>query len=135
MPPCRAAHAVLSQLRGGARRSSALDSSRSTSLMAANIPLYCGRCGAPLTPGAPFCGTCGMPVAVQAQPAYATPQAYSAPVAYAPYSYQRAAPAGRSGVVPQVAVAVALVGIILVVTVGVTAFALRQNAGSHPNCT
>jgi len=103
--------------------------------LAANVPLYCGRCGAPLTPGAPFCGTCGTPVAVQAPPAFTAPQAYSPPAAYAPYSYQRAAPPGRGGLVPQIAVAGALVGIILIVTIGVTAFALRQNAGTHSSCT
>ncbi len=103
--------------------------------MAANVPIYCGRCGAPLAPGAPFCGTCGTPVAAQAQPAYAAPQAYGAPAAYPPYSYQRAAPAGRGGFVPQIAVAAALVGIIIIVTIGVTAFALRQNTGSHSSCT
>jgi len=33
-------------------------------------PSYCGRCGAPLPPGAPFCGRCGAPHRVQAAPLY-----------------------------------------------------------------
>jgi hypothetical protein len=51
------------------------------------------------------------------------------------YAYSAAPVPGRGGLGPQVAVAGVLLAIIVVVTIGVTAFAVRQNAGSHPTCT
>jgi hypothetical protein len=83
---------------------------------------FCGNCGSPLAPGAPFCGRCGAPAGVPAA------------VAYPGYSYPQAAPA-RSRLGPQIAVAGLLVGILLVVTIAVTAFAIRQNTDTHKNCT
>src|SRR2546428_7183148 len=47
---------------------------------------YCGRCGAPLPPGATYCGRCGTPVATAAvaQPIYryAPPPAHPTPRPY-----------------------------------------------------
>ncbi|TMC87565.1 MAG: zinc ribbon domain-containing protein [Chloroflexi bacterium] len=93
---------------------------------------YCGRCGAALTPGAPFCGTCGTPVGPVVPLAAA---ASATPAAYQAYAYPRAVAAPRPQIGPQVAISAALIGIILIVTIAVTAFAIRQSAGSHQNCT
>ena len=100
-------------------------------LMAVQVG-YCGRCGAALTPGAPFCGTCGTPVGPVVPLAAA---ASATPAAYQAYAYPRAVAAPRPQIGPQVAISAALIGIILIVTIAVTAFAIRQTAGSHQNCT
>ena len=93
---------------------------------------YCGRCGAALTAGATFCGTCGTPVGpFVPMAALASP----APAAYQAYAYPRVVAGPRTRLGPQVAIAAALIGIILIVTIAVTAFALRQSVGSHQNCT
>lgn len=87
---------------------------------------FCGNCGAPLAPGATFCGRCGAPAA--------------APVAavYPAYAYPRAAPrAARIGGdhTMQIAVAIGLLAILIIVTVGITAFAIRGSTTPHLPCT
>jgi len=91
-------------------------------------PRFCGRCGAQLAPGAPFCGRCGMPVSA---PAVAAPTVYSYPVApRAPYPT-----AGRYRS-SQVAIAGALLAILAVVTVVISAFAVAHlTSGNHSTCT
>jgi hypothetical protein len=88
---------------------------------------FCGTCGAAVPPGAPFCGRCGTP---QVAPAYATPPQYA-------YAQAPARPAtglrGVSG--SQVAVAAALLIVLSVVTVTVSAFAVGRVIGSHSTCT
>jgi hypothetical protein len=89
---------------------------------------YCGRCGAPLPPGATYCGRCGTPVALQA---VAAPPVYSYPQA-PPAAY----PAGgrfRSG---PIFIAAGLVLILIVVAVVVGGIAASQFvSGSHSTCT
>lgn len=89
---------------------------------------YCGRCGAPLAPGATYCGRCGTPVplqAVVAQPAYRYPSA--PPPRYPTAGHYRLAPALIAG---------ALVVILIVVAVVVGGIAAQQFAsGSHSTCT
>jgi zinc-ribbon domain len=87
---------------------------------------FCGNCGAPLQPGSPFCGRCGAPVAPTPIPIYAQ------------YAYPQARPrAGRIGGdrTTQIAVAIGLLAILIVVTVGVTAFAILNSTGSVLPCT
>lgn len=89
---------------------------------------YCGRCGAPVAPGATFCGRCGAPVA---QVAAAVAPAYRYPVAPAPM--YRTARQWRSS---QIAVAGGLLAILAVVTVAVSLFAVSHViGGSHSTCT
>ena len=83
---------------------------------------FCGHCGNALAPGAPFCGRCGAPAGPPSQ------------VAYPAYAYPQAPPA-RSRLGPQIAVAGLLVAILIVVTVAVSFFAIRQADASHKNCT
>src|SRR5437667_7615452 len=85
---------------------------------------YCGRCGAPLPPGATFCGRCGTPVATAAvaQPVYR----------YAPPAY----PTARQYKLAPAMIAGGLVLILIVVAVIVGAFAASQFAGGgHAPCT
>jgi hypothetical protein len=91
-------------------------------------PRFCGHCGAPVAPNAPYCGRCGAPQhPVQTAPAPAYQYAY-APAR--PQSTLRR----YSGT--QVAVAVGLLAILAVVTVGLSAFAVSQVIGSnHSTCT
>lgn len=100
--------------------------------MAAQAPArvaYCGRCGAPLAPGATFCGRCGTPVAAQV----AAPQ----PV----YSYAVAPPAvvyptARRRNLSQVAIAGVLIAILALVTIVVSGIAAAQFlGGTHATCT
>ena len=88
---------------------------------------FCGTCGAPVPPGAPFCGRCGTP---QVAPAYATPPQYA-------YAQPPARPATglRRVSGTQVAVAAALLIILSVVTVALSAFAVGQVIGSRKTCT
>src|SRR5438132_6326619 len=130
MPPRGPNHAVLSQLRCSSRRRPALVADGNCRLMAGQVG-YCGRCGAALTPGAPFCGTCGTPVGPVVPLAAA---ASATPAAYQAYAYPRAVAAPRPQIGPQVAISAALIGIILIVTTAVTAFPIRQSAGSPQNC-
>jgi hypothetical protein len=87
---------------------------------------FCGNCGTALSPGAAHCGRCGAPV---------TP----APIPiYAGYTYPQALPrAGRIGGdrSTQIAVAIGLLAVLIVVTVVVSALAIRGAQGSHHNCT
>jgi hypothetical protein len=87
---------------------------------------YCGRCGAPLAPGARFCGRCGTPVAMQA--AVATPVYRYAP---APPAYA-AAPAVKLG---PALIAGGMVAILLVVAIVAGAIAVSQIARGHGACT
>ncbi len=89
-------------------------------------PRYCGRCGAPLAPGATYCGRCGTPVlmaAAAAHPAYG----YPPPPPY---------PAGRQHKLAPAMIAGGLVVILIVVAVVVGAFAAARFAGgTHSPCT
>jgi hypothetical protein len=84
---------------------------------------FCGNCGGALAPGATFCGRCGAPVAATPVPIYAYPQARPR--------------AGRIGGdrTTQIAVAIGLLALLIVVTVVVSALAIRNADGSHKNCT
>jgi len=89
--------------------------------MATATARFCGRCGAPIAPGAGFCGRCGTPVLIQAsaaQPVYryaaATPAAY---------------PRGGQGKLAPALVAGGLVLVLLVVAVVVGGIAIAQYAG------
>jgi hypothetical protein len=88
---------------------------------------FCGRCGSQVAPGAAYCGRCGAPQFAQA-------------VVAPTYRYQTAPP----GAVPslggmkmsQLAVGAALVLILAIATVGISAFAVsRVLSGTHPTCT
>jgi len=86
---------------------------------------FCGRCGAPLPPGATFCGRCGTPVATAAvaQPIYR----YAAPPTYPTARQYKLAPAMIAG---------GLVLILIVAAVIAGAFAASQFAGgAHAPCT
>jgi hypothetical protein len=89
---------------------------------------FCGRCGAPVAPGAPFCGRCGasqVAQAVAAAPLYRYPASPPAP-------YR---PAGRFRT-SQVAVAGGLLVILAIVTVAVSAFAISHFiGGTKSTCT
>ena len=89
--------------------------------------MYCGRCSAPLAPGATFCGRCGTPVALQAA---AAPPLYRYP--QAPPTYRTPRPS-RLGPV-MIAVGLVVVLIVVATIVGVLA-ASRFGAGSHSTCT
>ena len=89
---------------------------------------FCGRCGAPIPPGATFCGRCGAPQVAQA---VAAPPAYRYPVA-PPASY----PTARRWRSSQIAVAGGLLAILAIVTVGVSMFAVSHAlGGTHSPCT
>jgi hypothetical protein len=89
---------------------------------------YCGRCGAPLAPGATYCGRCGTPVALQAVAAQPTYRYPSAPAPrYPTAGHYRLAPALIAG---------GLVVILIVVAVVVGGIAVSQFvAGNHSTCT
>lgn len=98
-------------------------------LMAVQGPAgYCGRCGAPVAPGATFCGRCGTPVALQAGAAppfyrYAVP-----PAAYATARRARLAPALIAG-------GLVLILIVVATVVGLIAAAQLTTGGGHTACT
>jgi hypothetical protein len=100
--------------------------------MAAQAPArvaYCGRCGAPLAPGATFCGRCGTPVAGQA---VAPQPVYSYAVAPPGVAY----PTARRRSLSQIAIAGVLLAILAVVTVVVSAIAATQFlGGTKAACT
>jgi hypothetical protein len=107
--------------------------------MAAQVQ-YCGRCGAPLLPGAAFCGRCGAPqLAIGGVPAVATAVAAPPPAPPAAYGYRLAQPgafpAAGKVKVPQVMVIVGVIVILAVAVVAITAFALARTIGSHSVCT
>jgi hypothetical protein len=114
----------------GARRGGQADQAE-VGLMAAvqaQASRFCGRCGAPLAPGAPYCGRCGTPVVAQsvaAQPMYRYPQV--PPAAY---------PRARQGKLTPVWIAGGLVLILLAVAIAVGGFAVSQfNNSTRPTCT
>lgn len=87
---------------------------------------FCGRCGAPLTPGAAFCGVCRTPVApvsVAAYPHYVYPYA------------QPQAPRIGGARTTQIAVAAGLLVILVIVAIGAALLAYRAVSGSHQTCT
>jgi hypothetical protein len=87
---------------------------------------YCGRCGAPLAPGAVYCGRCGTPVAAQA--VAASPQTFRYPSAPSP-------PRGQYRLAPAL-IAGGLVVILIVAAVIIGGIAVSQFAsGSHSTCT
>jgi len=90
---------------------------------------YCGRCGAPLAPGATYCGRCGNPVAahvVTPQPVYS----------YAVAPPRAVYPTARRRSVSQIAIAGVLLAILAVVTVVVSGIAASQFlGGTHALCT
>lgn len=91
--------------------------------------MYCGRCGAPLAPGATYCGRCGTPVAMQAavapRPAYQYPAAQ--PRAYPARRPYRLGPAFVAG-------GLVLMLIVVATVVGVIA-AAQLTAGNRSTCT
>jgi len=89
---------------------------------------YCGRCGAPLPPGATYCGRCGTPVAMQAAVA---PPMYQYPPAPPP-----AHPSARPYRLGPALVAGGLILIVIVVATVVGVIAAAQLAsGNHSACT
>lgn len=96
-------------------------------------PVYCGRCGNPVAPGAPFCGRCGAPqsVAVPAV-AYAGP-----PVTYPAYSYPVAPPGSALGGIKlsRLLLAIGLAIILVVSVLGVSIFAVAKSVGTRAPCT
>ena len=98
---------------------------------------FCGRCGAPLMPGAVFCGVCRTPVVAPTGAAAAAFQ--QQPVAaYPQYVYQYAPPrAARIGTgrTTQMAVAAGLIVILIIAAVAVSVFAYQAVSGSHRSCT
>src|SRR5258708_37086726 len=118
-------------MRGRPRRFFETETTRSERyLMAAQAPprvAYCGRCGAPLAPGATFCGRCGTPVAAQA---VASQPVYSYAIAPPAVAY----PPARRRNLSQIAIAGALLAILLVWTVVVSAIAATHLLG-NPKAT
>ena len=95
--------------------------------------MYCGRCGAPLAPGASFCGRCGTPVALPAAPA----PLYAGPPTYAyPHAPQVAYPTARQFRLSQAMIAGGLVVVVLVIAAVVSAIAVSQFVNpSRSTCT
>lgn len=96
---------------------------------------YCGRCGAPLAPGATFCGRCGTPVATQAAvapPPYVYPHAYQQPYPQAPHAGY---PTARQVKLAPAMIAGGLIVILLVIAVVISAFAVAQfGPGNRQTC-
>ena len=91
-------------------------------------PSFCGRCGAQLAPGAAFCGVCRTPVAPVSVASY---QQYAYPYQYAPPQAARIGGARTT----QIAVAVGLVAILVIVAIGAALLAYHAVSGSHQACT
>lgn len=89
---------------------------------------FCGRCGAPLAPGAAFCGVCRTPVAPVSIASY---QQYAYPYPYA----QPRAPRIGGDRTTQIAVAAGLVVMLVIVAIGAAFLAYRAASGSHQACT
>ena len=97
--------------------------------MAVAAPVrYCGRCGAPLGPGAGFCGRCGTPVLAQAVP---SPPVYR--YAPAPPGY----PAARPAKLGPVLVAGGLIAVLIVagLIAGGIAVSRIARGGGASQCT
>ncbi|HEV8597117.1 MAG TPA: zinc ribbon domain-containing protein [Candidatus Dormibacteraeota bacterium] len=91
--------------------------------MATTVGRFCGRCGAPISPGVSFCGRCGTPIVAQA--------VAPAPVyAYAPAPPARYRATGQAKLAGPL-IAGGLVLIVLVVAAGVGLFAIAQFAGGN----
>lgn len=89
---------------------------------------YCGRCGAPLAPGARFCGRCGTPVRLQAAVA---PPVYR----YAPLPHTAYPTAPRPKLRPAL-IAGGLIAVLLAVAIVAGLFAVAQlGGGGHGTCT
>src|SRR5438445_12243507 len=127
MPPHRADYGVLSRLRSGPGGFQTDAHARGAQRLMAVPGRFCGRCGAPVAPNAPYCGRCGAPQ-YPAQPATAPAYQY----AYAPARPQSTM---RTYSGTQIAVAVGLLAIVAVVTVGLSAFAVAHAIGKHSTCT
>jgi hypothetical protein len=98
--------------------------------MAVAAPVrYCGRCGAPVAPGAGFCGRCGTPVVMQAVPAPRPVYSY-APAPRAAY------PAPGRPRLGAALIAGGLIAVLVVVGLIVGGIAVSQFArGGHSTCT
>jgi len=96
--------------------------------MATTVARYCGRCGAPISPGVSFCGRCGTPVVAAA---VAPAPVYS----YAPARPGRYPSAGQAKLAgPLVAGGLVLIVLVVAVAVGLVAIA-QFTGGNHPPCT
>lgn len=98
--------------------------------MAVAAPVrYCGRCGAPLAPGAGFCGRCGTPVLAQSVP---SPPAYR----YAP-APPPGYPAARPAKLGPVLVAGGLIAVLIVagLVAGGIAVSRIARSGGASQCT
>lgn len=97
---------------------------------------FCGRCGAPLAPGAGFCGRCGTPVAAQAIAA-AAPPVYAGPAAFAyPVAPSVTYPTARQFKLAPAWIAGGLILVLAVITIIVSAIAVSRFAGgAHSTCT
>jgi hypothetical protein len=96
--------------------------------MATAVGRFCGRCGAPLAPGATFCGRCGTPVAAAMPLAVAPPPVYRyAPPPPAAGRYR----SGGDGKLAPALIAGGLVLVVLVAAVGIGLIAIAQFAASH----
>src|SRR5205809_1498467 len=122
VPSPRADDEVLPRVRGGAGRGfeAGPGPARRRKLMATATARYCGRCGAPLAPGAGFCGRCGTPVLMHAGAAQPVYRYAPAP----PVAFPR-----RQGKLAPALVAGGLVLTLLAVAVVVGAIAIAQFAG------
>lgn len=96
---------------------------------------FCGRCGNPVDPGVSFCGRCGAPQLVIAAPAMPVPRGGA-------FSYPMAQPGVRVGTrgpkLSQIMVGAALLVIVSVVAVAISAFAVSHAIGGgkpHSTCT
>src|SRR5207245_4644597 len=127
MPPHRADYGVLSRLRSGPGGFQTDAHARGAQRLMAVPGRFCGRCGAPIAANAPYCGQCGAPQ-YPAQPATAPAYHY----AYAPARPQSTM---RTYSGTQIAVAVGLLAILAVVTVGLSAFAVSHAIGNDSTCT
>ena len=103
--------------------------------------LYCGRCGAPLLPGATFCARCGAPQVAAAAGVPFAASALAPPPAAPPaaYGYRVAQPGAFPGAgrvkVPQVMVIGGLLVILAVAVVAISTFAVYRAIGTHPACS
>jgi hypothetical protein len=96
--------------------------------MAVQAPAYCGRCGAPLAPGARFCGRCGTPSMLQAAVA---PPVYN----YAPAPRGAYPTAGQAKLAPAL-IAGGMILILVVVALVAGGIAVSQiGRGGHSTCT